>query len=167
MYYIGPFVFNQITEIDSEFEFGYFALPDNEGRINIIGIPPDVGWAISAEAQKNPVKAEAIYDFIRFFFSRDVYANFLSRTNAMSSLREEFDHPVSEQFREVMRAVEAADNKHMNWNQQEYPNILPPSFRNFSYRLVTQWFMNLHSLDEVLAAMDEEWELAMLRNIME
>ncbi|MCL2412205.1 MAG: extracellular solute-binding protein, partial [Treponema sp.] len=105
MYYIGQFVFQQIAELDPEFEFGFFALPDNYGRINIIGGLGDTGWAISAEAQKDPARAEAIYDFIRFFFSREVYSDFLNRTNTMSSLKEKFDYPVSEQFRKVLRIV--------------------------------------------------------------
>ena len=157
MYYIGPFVFQQIIEINSEFEFGFFVLPDNEKRINIISGPKDSGWAISKEAQNDPAKAEVIYDFIRYFFSRDVYASYLGKTNAISSLKEKFDYPVSEQFRDVIRAVETADNEQPNWNQMPEPNSLPHEFRNYSYRLVMQWFMDMYDIDEVLYLMDREW----------
>jgi raffinose/stachyose/melibiose transport system substrate-binding protein len=158
MYYIGPFAFQQIVETDSEFGFGYFALPDNQGKINIIGTPLDTGWAISAEARDDPARAEAVYGFIRYFFSKEVYANYLGRTNAMSSLKEKIDYPVSEQFREVMQAVEKADNVQPNWHVHQAPSDLPVGFRNFCYRLVMQLFLRMHSIDDVLAALDQEWE---------
>lgn len=159
MYYIGQFVFQQIADIDSDFEFGYFNLPDNYGRINIIARPSNTGWSVSAQAQKCPVKSEAIFDFIRYFFSDEVYANYLSRTNSLPTLKHKIDFPVSEQLRKVMDSVERAEHRQLNWNEAiTGPNVLPPGFRNFSYRLVTEWLLNMHNIDYVLNAMDREWE---------
>jgi raffinose/stachyose/melibiose transport system substrate-binding protein len=157
MYFIGPFVFQQIREADPSFEFGFFALPDNNGNINVTGGPLPAGWAISGEAQKDPAKAEEIYNFIRYFFSKDVYTEFLAKSNFLSSLKEKYTYPSTEQFDEVLRIAATADNKQLGWNQKIGPNELPPNFRNFCYKLVSEWFLGVSTIDAGLKTMDQEW----------
>jgi raffinose/stachyose/melibiose transport system substrate-binding protein len=160
MYYIGPFAFQQISEADPQFEFGFFALPDDKGRYNVTGGPTAAGWAINAAAQKDPAKAEAIYDFIRYFFRKDNYTDYLKQGNFLSSLKEPVGYDTTEQFREVQRIAAAADSKRLNWNQGIGQNELPPNFRNYCYKLASEWFLNVSSIDEGLKAMDREWENA-------
>jgi raffinose/stachyose/melibiose transport system substrate-binding protein len=160
MYFIGPFAFQQIVEADPAFEFGFFAIPDNNGKINVTGGPTHIGWAISSEAQKDPAKTEAIYNFIRYFFTKDVYTEYLAKANALSSLKEKYTYPASEQFQEVMRIAATADNKQLMWNQKPGINELPPNFRNFCYKLVSEWFLNVSTIDAGLRTMDREWENA-------
>ncbi|MDR1128005.1 MAG: extracellular solute-binding protein [Treponema sp.] len=158
MYYIGPFAFQQIAELDPSFEFGFFAIPDDQGRINIIGGPTDTGWAISMDAQNDPSRAEVIYDFIRYFFSREIYAEYLSQSNAISTLKEKYSYTVHEVFQQVLRVAMTADDKQLNWNQKPGANELPQGFRNFCYRLAGQIFLNEFTIDEGLRLLDEEWE---------
>jgi raffinose/stachyose/melibiose transport system substrate-binding protein len=160
MYYIGPFAFQQITEADPKFEFGFFALPDNNGKYNVTGGPTAAGWAINAETQKNPEKAAVIYDFIRYFFSKDVYTAYLKEGNFISSLKESITYPSTEQFQEVQRIAATADNKQLNWNQLMGANELPPNFRNYCYKLASEWFLNVSSIDDGLKSMDREWQNA-------
>jgi len=160
MYYIGPFAFNQVVEADPRFEFGFFALPDRNGRLNVMGGPTAAGWAINAEAQKNSEKANVIYDFIRYFFSTNVYTDFLRQSNLLPSLKIKPSYPTTEQFQEVLRIASVADNKQLNWNQKIEDNELPPNFRNYCYKLASEWFLNVSSIDDGLRAMDREWEIA-------
>ncbi|MDR2793473.1 MAG: extracellular solute-binding protein [Treponema sp.] len=160
MYFIGPFAFQQIVEADPAFEFGFFAIPDNNGKINVTGGPIPAGWAISSEAQKDPAKAEEIYNFIRYFFSKDVYTAYLAKANALSSLKEKYTYPASEQFQEVMHIAATANDKQLMWNQKTGVNELPPNFRNFCYKLVSEWFLNVSTIDAGLQTMDQEWKNA-------
>jgi raffinose/stachyose/melibiose transport system substrate-binding protein len=160
MYYIGPFAFNQVTEADPQFEWGFFALPGKDGRLNVMGGPTAAGWGINAEAQKNGEKAAAIYDFIRYFFDREVYTGFLKQSNLLPSLKNKPAYETTEQFREVLRIAATADNKQLNWNQKTGVNELPPNFRNYCYKLASEWFLNVSSIDEGLRGMDREWENA-------
>ena len=160
MYYIGPFAFNQVVEADPKFEFGFFAIPDKNGKLNVMGGPTAAGWAINVEAQKNSEKASAIYDFIRYFFSKDVYTDFLKISNLLPSLKVKPTYQTTEQFQEILRIAGAADNKQLNWNQKIGENELPPNFRNFCYKLASEWFLNVSSIDDGLRAMDREWEIA-------
>jgi raffinose/stachyose/melibiose transport system substrate-binding protein len=160
MYYIGPFAFQQVSEADSRFDYGFFALPDNNGRLNVMGGPTAAGWAINAETQRNPEKTAVIYDFIRYFFSSDVYTDYLRQGNGLPSLKNKPTYPASEQFQEVLRIASIADNKQLGWNQKINENELPPNFRNFCYKLASEWFLNVSSIDDGLRAMDREWEIA-------
>jgi raffinose/stachyose/melibiose transport system substrate-binding protein len=160
MYYTGPFAFQQITEADPQFEFGFFVLPDNNGKYNVTGGPTAAGWAINAESQKDPVKAAVIYDFIRYFFRKDVYTDYLKQGNFISSLKEPITYDSTEQFQEVQRIAAVADNKQLNWNQGVGQNELPPNFRNYCYKLASEWFLNVSSIDDGLRSMDREWQNA-------
>ena len=161
MYYIGPFAFNQITEADPNFDFGFFALPDRNGRINAMGGPTAAGWAINADTQRtDPAKTEAVYNFIRYFFRNDNYSEFLRVGNFLPSTRARPNYPTTPLFQEVLRIASTADNKQLNWNQKIGNDELPPNFRNYCYRLVGELFLNQTTVDEVLRAMDREWEVA-------
>jgi raffinose/stachyose/melibiose transport system substrate-binding protein len=123
----------------------------------VTGGPLAAGWAISGEVQKDPAKAEEIDNFIQYFFSQDVYTDFLAKSNFLSSLKEKYTYPASEQFEEVMRIAATADNKQLGWNQKLGPNELLPNFRNFCYKLVSEWFLNVSTIDAGLKTMDQEW----------
>jgi raffinose/stachyose/melibiose transport system substrate-binding protein len=157
MYYIGPFAFQQVEEADPKFEYGFFALPDKNGKINVTGGPSHTGWAINAESQKDNAKAETVYDFIRYFFSKDVYTVYLSTGSFLPSLKEKISYPASEQFQEVLRIASTANNKQLNWNQKSGTNELPSNFRNFCYKLASEWFLNVSTIDAGLRTMEQEW----------
>lgn len=158
MYYIGPFAFGQIEEADPSFEYGFFALPNKEGKFNVSGGPTAQGWSINAETQKNPEKAQVVYDFIRYFFTKDVYTEYLAKGSFLPSLKEKISYTSSVQFQEVQRIAATADNKQLNWNQKIGVNELPPNFRNFCYKLASEWFLNVSTIDAGLRTMDQEWQ---------
>ena len=158
MYYIGPFVFQQIEEADPNFEYGFFALPNAQGQINVLGGTTPAGWAINSETQANdPAKTEAVYDFIRFFFEKDRYTDYVQQLRAVPSLKEPITYDASEQFQEVLRIAATADNRQLNWNQHIGPNELPPGFRNFCYSLTAEWFLGVSTIADGLVIIDEEW----------
>ncbi len=157
MYYIGSFAFSQIIEADPSFEFGFFAIPGKDGKYNITGGPTTQGWAINAETQKDPAKAEAVYDFIKYFFRTDVYTDFVSQYQQLPTLKESITFPATEQFEESMRISANADDKQLNWNQGVGNNEMPPNFRNYCYKLCSEWFLNVSGIDDGLVAMDAEW----------
>ncbi len=159
MYYCGPFVFPQIEEADSSFEYGYFGLPSKDGSINIIGGPTVQGWAINAETQKNdPLKTQAVYDFMKYFYEKDTYTEFVQKMGAVPTLKEEIVYGGAEPIQEVLRLAREADDKQLNWNMKIGENEMPPNFRNFCYKLASEWFLGVSTVEEGLVSMEKEWE---------
>jgi raffinose/stachyose/melibiose transport system substrate-binding protein len=160
MYYVGPFAFQQIDEADPEFQYGFFAIPNNEGKHIVTGGPTAAGWAINAKTQENPVKAKAVYDFIKFFFSKDVYTDYLKTGRFFNSLKENIVYESTPQMEDAQRIEAGADQVYLNWNQYVGESELPPNFRNYCYKLCSEWFLGQSTVDEGLKAMDREWENA-------
>jgi len=158
MYFCGPFVFKQIEEADPSFEYGFFAIPSKDGKINVSGGPTAQGWAINAETQKNdPAKTEAVYDFIKYFFRKDIYTDYCSQSRMIPSLKEPITYDAGEQLNEALHIAATADDKQLMWNQKIGQNELPPNFRNFCYKLCNEWFLNVSSVEDGLITMEDEW----------
>ena len=51
-------------------------LPDRDGKVNLLGGGTAGGWALSAEAAKDPDKQAAFDAFCKYFFSSDVYGEY-------------------------------------------------------------------------------------------
>lgn len=158
MYYTGPFSFTQIQEADPSFEFGFFALPNQDGKFNVTGGVTPGGWAINAETQKDADKTKVVYVFIREFFEKETYTAFCKRASAIPSLIEDISYETGEQMASALEIAKTADSIHLNWNQNIGENELPPNFRNFCYKLVSEWFLNVSTVEDGLKTMDAEWE---------
>ncbi|WP_245864474.1 ABC transporter substrate-binding protein [Paenibacillus donghaensis] len=98
----GSWMFSQISEADPGFAFGFYAIPDREGKVNVVGLPSPAGWSLSAEAARDTVKTQAIKDFITFFFSPEPYAAFLSSIHGIPSTKQKFTSEGGEQMQVVL-----------------------------------------------------------------
>ncbi len=67
MIYSDTHMFTQIEDAAPDFEYGWFAVPDRDGNVNLYGGGTAQGLALSAEAAKDPNKKAAFNAFIEFF----------------------------------------------------------------------------------------------------
>ncbi len=163
MLFSGPWMFNQILAIDPDFELGFFALPDKNGKINLAGAPTPSGWSISAEAAQDPEKLKIIKQFLHFFFSEEEYPKYLKAVNGIPSTREAMTYPAPEAMQELLRVMndpEIGLSRHMNgfWGENEYP---PRRFLEWFYKSIQDWLAGKASLEEVLKEADQEWDKEM------
>lgn len=105
--YSGPWMFSPIEAADPAFEFGFYAVPDRKGQVNVTGLPSLAGWSFSAEAVRDPVKCAAITDFLQFFFEPAQYSRFLSAINGIPATKAKAAYPAGEAMNEVLRILKA------------------------------------------------------------
>ncbi len=158
MLYSGPWMFNQISSADPTFAFGFFALPDQQGNINVAGAPTTSGWAISAEAAKNPEKLKSIKQFLHYFFDENQYALFLQAVNGIPATRADADYPVIEPMEAVLRMMKDGKTKQSAYlNTFSGKNTAPPQFRDWFYRAIQDVLNDKLGLDEAMREADQEW----------
>ncbi|WP_019909128.1 ABC transporter substrate-binding protein [Paenibacillus sp. HW567] len=155
----GPWMFTQIQEADPGFEFGFYALPDREGKVNVVGLPSPAGWTLSTEADKDADKKEAITAFLKFFFSKDEYGKFLSATNTIPSTKDKPELQVSEQMQTVLDlANDASVTKSLMINQWYAKNQIPSQFRNWYYKLMQDLVVTNSDVKEYMKKADTEYD---------
>ncbi|MFM9278724.1 ABC transporter substrate-binding protein [Paenibacillus jiagnxiensis] len=165
--YSGTWMFSQIEEADPNFEYGFYAVPDREGKVNIIGLPSPAGWSLSAEAAKDPEKAEAIKKFIRFFFEPEQYSQYLASINGIPSTKEK----VSYETAEAMQAALALMNdpnvtKSLAINNWWGENLIPPQFRNWFYKKLQEMVVNDGDIKTYMQQVDAEYDNQVKANSM-
>ncbi|MDH6428259.1 extracellular solute-binding protein [Paenibacillus sp. FSL R7-0048] len=165
--YSGTWMFTQIAEADPNFEFGFYALPDREGKINVIGLPSPAGWSLSAEAAKDADKTEAIKDFIRFFFAPEQYSNYLATINAIPSTKEKVTYDTSEQMQVALDLI-ADPNvvKSLAINNWWGDNLIPPQFRNWYYKLLQDLVVKDGDVAKYMKDADTEYDNQVKANQM-
>ncbi|GJM76130.1 hypothetical protein HMSSN036_83460 [Paenibacillus macerans] len=146
--YSGTWMFTQIAEADPNFEFGFYALPDREGNVNVIGLSSPAGWSISTEASKDADKVEAIKQFIRFFFEPENYSLYLASINAIPSTKEQVTYESSEQMQVVLELM-ADPNVKNRWRsttggakikfRRSFATGTTSCFRNWSQKMESSW----------------------------
>ncbi|MBW4080316.1 ABC transporter substrate-binding protein [Paenibacillus sp. S150] len=157
--YSGTWMFSQIEEAGPDFEYGFYALPDREGRRNIVGLPSPSGWSMSAEAAKDPDKMEAMKEFIRFFFAPEPYSIFLAGINGLPSTKEKVTYETGEQMKEALRLVADPDvTKSLMINNWWGDNLIPPEFRNWFYKLLQEMVVNDGNVAEYMKRADLEYD---------
>jgi raffinose/stachyose/melibiose transport system substrate-binding protein len=138
-FYSGPWMFGQIQQADPKFEFGFYPVPDEKGKFNVSGLPTQQGWAMSAVAAKDPDKAGAITEFIKFFFSKEQYTKYLKMGNAIPTTKEKVTYEASPQMKEVLDLMaDPKTGKAMQINAYWGENQIPPQFRNWFYKLLQE-----------------------------
>ncbi len=158
MLFSGTWMFQQIKDADPSFELGWFPLPSLDGKLNLFGGSTAQGWAISAEAAKDPVRLKACVDFIKFFFRKDNYVKFASAMSAIPSTVEEINYKAAPVLEKVLSVYGKVPSKQLMWNNKVSLNELPPAFRNFAYKTAAELLIG-GSLDEGLKRLDAEWDL--------
>ncbi|THF72687.1 ABC transporter substrate-binding protein [Cohnella fermenti] len=161
----GPWMFTQIQQADPSFEFGYYALPDREGNVSIVGLPSPAGWSLSADASKDPDKVAAITEFIKFFFAKEQYSKYLQTVNGIPSTAENITYESTEQMKDVL-AIMADPNvkKSLMINNWWGDNQIPPQFRNWYYKLMQDLVVKNGDVAEYMKKADEEYDTEVKAN---
>lgn len=163
----GTWMFTQIAEADPNFEFGFYALPDREGNVNVIGLPSPAGWSLSAEAAKDADKTEAIKDFIRFFFEPEQYSTYLATINAIPSTIEKVTYDTSEQMQVALDLIADSNvTKSLAINNWWGDNLIPPQFRNWYYKLLQDLVVKDGDVTKYMQDADTEYDNQVKANQM-
>ncbi|WP_339233752.1 extracellular solute-binding protein [Paenibacillus sp. FSL R5-0517] len=155
----GPWMFTQIEEADPNFEFGFYALPDRQGNINVVGLPSPAGWSLSSEAAKDQAKKEAMVAFLKFFFDKEQYGEFVSVTNTIPATKDKPELQVSEQMQTVLDLAEDSNvKKSLMINQWYGENQIPSQFRNWYYKLMQDLVVSNTDVKEYMEKADAEYD---------
>ncbi|KRE44886.1 ABC transporter substrate-binding protein [Paenibacillus sp. Soil522] len=159
MLFSGPWLFNPIKAADPSFEYGFFALPDDNGMINVAGEQAPVGWSISAMAATDPAKLEAINQFLHYFYSEDQYPRYLQAVNGIPSTNEEINYPLPEAMNDVFRVInDPKTGKSMFIDQFSGRNMAPPQFRDWFYQTARDWLTGEMSVETAMKEADRMWD---------
>lgn len=165
--YSGTWMFTQIAEADPNFEFGFYAIPDREGKVNVIGLPSPAGWSISTEASKDADKVEAIKQFIRYFFEPENYSMYLASINAIPSTKEPVSYESSEQMKVALDLMADPNvKKSLAINNWWGENQIPPQFRNWYYKLLQELVAKDGDVLEYMKRADTEYDNEVKANAM-
>ncbi|MGN7760280.1 ABC transporter substrate-binding protein [Paenibacillus sp. 22594] len=161
----GTWMFSQIKEIDPSFEFGFYAIPDREGKVNVVGLPSPAGWSLSAEAAKDADKTQAIKDFIRFFFAPEQYATYLASINAIPSTKEKVTYETGEQMKVALGLIADPNvTKSLAINNWWGENQIPPQFRNWYYKLLQDLVVKNGDVADYMKQADTEYDAQVKAN---
>ncbi|UQZ37250.1 ABC transporter substrate-binding protein [Paenibacillus sp. PK3_47] len=161
----GTWMFSQIQDADPSFEFGFYAIPDRAGKVNVIGLPSPAGWSLSADAAKDADKTEAIKDFIRFFFSPEQYAPYLASINAIPSTKEKVSYEAGEQMQVALDLIADPNvTKSLAINNWWGENLIPPQFRNWFYKLLQDLVVKDENVAEYMKQADTEYDAQVKAN---
>ncbi|WP_411346636.1 ABC transporter substrate-binding protein [Paenibacillus sp. WLX1005] len=165
--YSGTWMFSQIEEADPTFEYGFYAVPDRQGNVNVIGLPSPAGWSLSTEASKDPAKTEAITTFIRFFFEPEQYSQYLASINGIASTKEKVTYPTGEAMKGVLALMDDPKvNKSLAINNWWGDNLIPPQFRNWFYKKLQEMVLTDGDVKSYMQQIDTEYDNEVKANAM-
>lgn len=155
----GSWMFSQIKAADPGFEFGFYAVPDRKGKVNVVGLQSPTGWSLSAQAAGDPRKKQAIEDFIRFFFSPEPYSRFLDSIDSIPSTKQELKREPGEQMQVVLDLMaDPKVTKSLMINNWWGDNLIPPQFRNWFYKLLQEIVVKDGDVLEYMKRADTEYD---------
>lgn len=159
MLFSGSWMIAQIMEADPEFELGWFPLPDKEGKVNLTGGGTQEGWAISAEAAKDPEKMEAAQKFMDFFFEKEQYTEYLSSVNGMPATTDEITYAGGEVMETMLTVYNDPEvNKSAMFNQYTGDKRLPTEFRDYYFKVIQEVILGSRNLEDAMADLDKKWD---------
>lgn len=161
MMYSGTHMFSQISAAAPDFDYGWFAVPDRDGKINLYGGGTAQGLALSAEAAKDPNKKAAFNAFLRYFYSNDIYKDYCETMSAIPVTKDAPALNVSEQFQTVIDTLSKADSLHLMWNNEVGTRELPPDFRNFTYKTCIEVAQGTRDVNSAVSEIQKTWDVAL------
>ncbi|MBY7736038.1 ABC transporter substrate-binding protein [Paenibacillus polymyxa] len=165
--YSGTWMFSQIEEADPNFEYGFYAVPDRNGKVNIIGLPSPAGWSLSAEVAKDPEKTEAIKKFIRFFFEPEQYSQYLASINGIPSTKEKVKYKTGEAMQVALDLMNDPNvTKSLAINNWWGENLIQPQFRNWFYKKLQEMVVNDGDVKTYMQQVDTEYDNQVKANSM-
>lgn len=160
MMYSGTHMFTQILSADPDFELGWFPIYSHDGKLRLVGGSGISGLAVSTECQADPEKWEVAIEFLKFFYAPENYAIYC---NTLSAIPVTKATPVIEGvdvLQEVIAATGEAANLSPMWNSKSGINELPPDFRNFTYKTLTEVLLGQRTIDSATEEMNKTWQVA-------
>lgn len=155
----GPWMFSQISQADSKFEFGWYPVPDRKGRVVVNGLNSLQGWAISTKANGDADKKAAITEFIKFFFSKDQYTKYLKAGNSIPTTKEKVTYEAGPQMQRVLEVMNDPNTiKSLMINSFWGEDQMPPQWRNWFYKLAQDWLTKGDFSVEYMKKADAEWD---------
>ncbi|WP_438351521.1 ABC transporter substrate-binding protein [Paenibacillus sp. FA6] len=160
MLYEGNWMLSTVKQADPNFNVGFFAPKDREGRAIMVGKPTPQGFALSAEAAKNPSKVVAFIEFMKFFYHKDNYAKYLQTNNAISATKEKVTYEVPEEMQKILATYNDPKTikvqlMHQYWGE----NKISTEFRDWLWRLTQQWLIEEElSIEDAMKLADEEFD---------
>lgn len=157
--YSGSWMFSQIEEADPGFAFGFYAVPDRKGELNVVGLQSPAGWSLSAQAAGDPLKLQAIKNFISFFYSPEPYNEFLASIDSVPSTKRKMQHEAGEQMQVVLDLMaDPKVTKSLMMNSWWGDNQIPPQFRNWFYKLLQELVTQDGDVLEYMQRADTEYD---------
>ncbi len=159
----GTHMFDQIAQADPDFEMGWFPIPDEDGKLHLIGGGGASGWALSAESAQDPTIKAGFDAFMMYFFEPANYKTYCETISMTPTTVADTGMEASPIFQEVLDAVrDDADTLNgVMWNGEVGDKELPPDFRNFVYKTVIEIAGGSKTLDAGIAEIQTQWEVAM------
>lgn len=158
MLYSGGHMLLTIPNLDSGFEIGWFAIPSPDGKLRMTGGAAANGFAISAEAARNPDRKAAAEEFIRFFFAKENYQYYCDARDIVPTTVDAPERQYSDLMKKMMEALESADEVGPMWNNEIGNRELPFDFRNFTYKTVIEVLQGKRDIDSACEEINKIWE---------
>ncbi len=154
MLYSGPWVFEQLLNLNPDMEPGWFFLPDESGNCMVFE-DTSSGWSITAECKRDKKKYEAAVLFLQYFYSEPVYTNVCQTMNAMPSVQEKIEYGMLPVQKKVLKDFDSAQNTTVRQIGDEES---PEGFRNYMFKLVQELINGKYEVKEVQQLLDEKWD---------
>lgn len=163
----GTWMFAQLEEGDPNFEYGFYPVPDREGKLHVTGLASPKGWSLSAQAMKDPEKVEAIKTFIRYFFAPEQYSKYLASMNAIPSTKEKVTYESGEAMQTVLRLMSDPEvTKSLAIDGWWGDNQIPPQFRTWFYKKMQEMVLNDGDVSDYMQQVDSEYDQQVIANSM-
>ena len=160
MMYSGTHMFTQILSADPEFELGWFPIYSHDGALRLVGGSGISGLAVSSECQADPEKREVAIEFLKFFYAPENYAIYCNTLSAIPATKATPTLDGVSVLQEVIEATQQADNLTPMWNSKSGVNELPPDFRNFTYKTLTEVLLGQRSVESACEELNKTWAVA-------
>ena len=154
MLYSGTWMFSQILKANPNFELGWFFLPNHEDA-PIVDLNGNVEWAISSNCEEDREVYKSAVDFLKFYYSEDVYIRVLQNMNGISALKEELSYQTIEVQEEVIQAAGVRGKQEGVVLGQEGT---PEGFANVLYKSLIELGEGKRTVRETQQLLDKEWD---------
>lgn len=153
-------MFTQILEADPDFELGWFPIYSHDGKLRLVGGSGISGLAVSTECANDPAKWEVAIEFLKFFYAPENYAIYCNTLSAIPATKESPEIEGVEILSKVIEATQQADNLTPMWNSKSGDNELPPDFRNFTYKTLTEVLLGQRTIDSATDELNKTWAVS-------
>ena len=150
----GAWMLPQIMGMNPEINLGFFFLTGAGGKTYAVQDMSNC-WGISEECAADQEKYEAAIEFLRFFYSEDIYEKVLESMTAASVTVRETDTADME----AERLVEEAYAGNVTFTGKLVSSLeAPDGFRNSFNQILRETLWGTTPVDELAEALISQWE---------